>query len=93
MHHFYTLPKFRLSKGPFEYFESCSRNFALDLAGSGVNALCVHPGWLRTSMGGKYAPASVEEGVRGIIDNLLLKFSEEKHNGNLFDYHGEKVAW
>ena len=44
-------------------------------------------------MGGKHAPASVEEGVRGIIDNLLLKFSEEKHNGNLFDYHGEKVAW
>ena len=69
-----------------------TRNLAVDLAG-GANAVCVHPGWLRTGMGGKHAPASVEEGVRGIIDNLLLKFSEEKHNGNLFDYHGEKVAW
>ena len=70
-----------------------TKNFALDLAGGGINAICVHPGWLRTGMGGEHAPASVEEGVRGIIDNLLLNFSEERHNGNLFDYHGEKVAW
>ena len=70
-----------------------TKNVALDLAGSGINAICIHPGWLRTRMGGEHAHASVEEGVEGIIDNLLLNFSEEKHNGNLFDYHGEKVAW
>ena len=81
---------YRVSKAALHML---TRNFALDLAGSGTNAICVHPGWLRTRMGGEHAPASVEDGVRGIIDNLLLNFSEEKHNGNLFDYQGGKVAW
>ena len=70
-----------------------TRNFAVDLARSGANAICVHPGWLRTRMGGDHAPISVEDGVRGILDNLLLNYSEEKHNGNLFDYLGVKMQW
>ena len=70
-----------------------TKNFALDLAGSGVNVVGVHPGWLKTRMGGKMAPTSVEEGVGGILDNLMLGFDESKHNGNLFDYLGEKLPW
>ena len=81
---------YRVSKAALHML---TRNLALDLAGSGTNAICVHPGWLRTRMGGEHAPASVEDGVLGIIDNLLLNFSEEKHNGKLFDYLGEKVPW
>ena len=81
---------YRVSKAALHML---TKNFALDLAGSGTNAICVHPGWLRTRRGGEHAPASVEDGGRGIIDNLLLNFCEEKHNGNLFDYQGGKVAW
>ena len=70
-----------------------TRNFAVDLARDGVNAICIHPGWLRTRMGGDHASDSVEDGVRGILDNLLLNYSEEKHNGNFYDYLGVKVQW
>ena len=30
-----------------------TKNFALDLAKDGVNVIGVHPGWLKTRMGGK----------------------------------------
>lgn len=53
----------------------------------------MHPGWLKTRMGGKMAPTGVEEGVGGILDNLVLGFDEARHNGNLFDYLGEKLPW
>lgn len=48
-----------------------------------VNAIC--PGWVRTSMGGKSAPKSVEEGADGVIwaalearQNLTGKFFKNK---------------
>ncbi len=70
-----------------------TRNLSVDLAPSGVNAICVHPGWLRTDMGGQSAPTSVEEGVAGIVENLLVGYKEEVHNGNFYDYQGNRVQW
>lgn len=70
-----------------------TRNMSVDLSGSNINAVSVHPGWLRTGMGGQGAPTSVEEGVTGIIDNLLVAYNEKKHNGNFYDYQGKIVSW
>jgi len=70
-----------------------TKNFALDLAKDGINVIGVHPGWLKTRMGGKMAPTTVEEGVAGMIDNLMLGFDEARHNGNLFDYLGKELEW
>ena len=39
------------------------------------------------------APTTVEEGVAGMIDNLMLGFEEARHNGNLFDYQGKELEW
>ena len=39
-----------------------TKNFALDLAKDGINVIGVHPGWLKTRMGGK---------VRAMLELLL----------------------
>jgi NAD(P)-dependent dehydrogenase (short-subunit alcohol dehydrogenase family) len=49
-----------------------TRILARELSGSerAVNAVC--PGWVRTDMGGRSAPRTVEEGARGIVAAALL---------------------
>jgi NAD(P)-dependent dehydrogenase (short-subunit alcohol dehydrogenase family) len=51
----------------------------------------LHPGWVRTDMGGPNAPISVEESVgsmRRVIDTLSIKDS-----GMFWNQAGEKLAW
>ncbi len=63
----------------------------LEPAHQKLTVLSVHPGWVRTDMGGPEATLSVEDSVRGIADQL------EKHAGKaghtFIDYTGETLPW
>lgn len=51
----------------------------------------MHPGWVRTDMGGANAPVSVEESVQGmrrVIDTLSVKDS-----GTFRNHTGEALPW
>ncbi|KAG2392035.1 hypothetical protein C9374_013520 [Naegleria lovaniensis] len=56
-----------------------------------VYALSIHPGWLKTDMGGEEAPESVSNGVSGII-NVIEKFNPETQNGAFIQYNGQPLA-
>lgn len=49
----------------------------------------VHPGWVRTDMGGREAPLNPEESAKGIID-LSEKVNE---TGKFYDYKGREIEW
>jgi len=49
----------------------------------------VHPGWVRTDMGGSEAPLTPEESAKGIID-LSEKVNE---TGKFYDYKGREIKW
>ena len=57
---------------------------------SGVTVLSLHPGWVRTDMGGPEAPLSVEDSTRGLADVL-----EKRHGRDHFylDYQGQTIPW
>lgn len=68
-----------------------SRNLAIDLRGEGISVAMVHPGWVRTDMGGPNAPVGIEESVAGVlwvIDNLTLE-----RTGRFWDYRGSDLPW
>jgi len=57
----------------------------------GVLAVVVHPGWVRTDMGGPEASLSVEESVTGVRD-LIAGLTEEQH-GRFWDWDGSERPW
>lgn len=56
----------------------------------GVAVLCLHPGWVRTDMGGPEAPLETDVSVRGLVDVL-----EAKHDPThrFLDYTGREIPW
>ena len=68
-----------------------TRSLAVDLASRGVTAIVLHPGWVRTEMGGAAAPLTVEDsvtGLRGVLDSVGLEDS-----GRFFAHDGAEVPW
>jgi len=68
-----------------------TRMLAGDLRGYGIIVVSVHPGWVRTDMGGPGAPVTPEESVRGlirVIENLKIEDS-----GSFIEYTGNKLNW
>ncbi len=81
-------PSYGISKAALNMV---SRMIGLALAGSGVRTVTLHPGWVRTDMGGANAPLAPEQSIRGmlsVIDQLPANSA-----GNFFDYRGEPLPW
>lgn len=60
-------------------------------ADRGLIAVVLHPGWVRTDMGGISAPLTVEESVTG-IRNLVAGLTETEH-GRFWTWDGREHPW
>ena len=68
-----------------------ARGIANDLKSRGIIAVTLHPGWVKTRMGGSSAPLTVEQSVAGqqrLFDKLTLADS-----GRFFNYDGKELPW
>ncbi len=68
-----------------------TRSLALDLKDRGITAVVLHPGWVKTSMGGASAPLSVEQSVSGL--RRVLASLDIARSGRFFAYDGEEIPW
>jgi NAD(P)-dependent dehydrogenase (short-subunit alcohol dehydrogenase family) len=67
------------------------RRLAPNWAERGVVAIVLHPGWVRTDMGGSSATLSVEESVAGIRE--LVGRLSETHHGRFWTWDGREHPW
>jgi NAD(P)-dependent dehydrogenase (short-subunit alcohol dehydrogenase family) len=67
------------------------RNLSLELGPQNVICLALHPGWVRTDMGGSNADVSAEESVSGLIRTILRAAPPD--NGKFFDYKGDRLKF
>lgn len=67
------------------------RNLALELREDGIPAIVIHPGWVRTDMGGKSAPLSIEESVSAMVSTIGGLTPER--TGMFLDRNGEPLPW
>jgi NAD(P)-dependent dehydrogenase (short-subunit alcohol dehydrogenase family) len=64
---------------------------AHELQPRGIGVLLLHPGWVRTRMGGSSAPISPEESVRGML--ALVDRYEPSLSGGFFRFDGARMPW
>jgi NAD(P)-dependent dehydrogenase (short-subunit alcohol dehydrogenase family) len=64
---------------------------ALELGQEGFICVAMHPGWVKTRMGGPDADIDVERSVSGLLDVIAGLGSED--NGLFYDYQGEAIPW
>ncbi len=66
-------------------------NQARDLAGDGITVLALHPGWVRTDMGGETAPLSARMSVASM--RQVIASASSAMSGGFFDRNGKPLPW
>lgn len=79
---------YRTAKAAVSMLTRCQ---AVDLKERGIVSVVLHPGWVRTRMGGDQAPLNTGESARGLVKVLTgLTMSD---SGRFFNYRGEELPW
>ena len=68
-----------------------SVSMARDLAEDGIAVVALHPGWVRTDMGGPNALIDVETSAMGI--KSVLDRVGPSESGRFFDFLGNELPW
>jgi len=79
---------YRASKAAANKVMQC---LATDLAAESIAVAALHPGWVRTDMGGPGADIAVEEsasGVKAVMDRLTLETT-----GRFWAWDGRELPW
>tara|TARA_A100001037_G_scaffold304877_1_gene343150 strand:+ start:834 stop:1499 length:666 start_codon:yes stop_codon:yes gene_type:complete len=82
------MPIYRSSKAALN---QAVRSVAPELRSKGITSLLIHPGWVRTDMGGPNAAIDAQTSVRGMretIEGLTLAMA-----GTYVNYDGNPIPW
>ncbi|WP_270373783.1 SDR family oxidoreductase [Marinicauda sp. Alg238-R41] len=67
------------------------KSLSVDLKDKGVIVLILHPGWVRTDMGGDQGLLTVEECVEGQLD--LIARANPAMSGRFYHVNGQDLPW
>uniref|UniRef100_A0A1B0FM00 Uncharacterized protein n=1 Tax=Glossina morsitans morsitans TaxID=37546 RepID=A0A1B0FM00_GLOMM len=70
---------------------AATKSLSIDLLADKILCVALHPGWVRTDLGGSRAPLEVDETMTKLIDTVLQL--NATHNGGFYQYDGEKLPW
>ena len=79
---------YRMSKAALNM---AGRNLHIEMKEHNTIIVQIHPGWVRTDMGGMNAAISTEESTKGIINSI--ENLTPNQSGTFFDYKGDQIPW
>jgi NAD(P)-dependent dehydrogenase (short-subunit alcohol dehydrogenase family) len=77
---------YRISKAALNMF---TKSFSIDYPK--ITCISLHPGWVRTDMGGADAALLPRESARGLF-KLIIEAKNE-NSGRMYDYSGKEIPW
>ncbi|XP_028664718.1 C-factor [Erpetoichthys calabaricus] len=79
---------YRISKAALNMLTRC---LSLDLQKENILCVAIHPGWVKTDMGGTQAPLEVSDSIQGML--RVLSSLTEKNTGQFLDWQGQQLPW
>ena len=70
---------------------SVIRTASLEWGPKGVNCISLHPGWVKTDMGGSGADIGPAVSIAGM--RKVIGAANTNSNGKFFDYTGKELSW
>ena len=67
------------------------KSLSIDLKPLGISVISLHPGWVRTDMGGPNALISVDQSIDGMMS--VISSTNIKNSGQFLNYDGNKIPW
>jgi len=67
------------------------RSMAIDLKRLGIIAVALHPGWVKTDMGGPRASLDVVTSVKGL--RRVIAGLKRDDSGRFLDNEGQEISW
>lgn len=79
---------YRASKAMLNMFV---KNLSIDLKPRNITVIALHPGWVKTRMGGPDAALSVVDSVAG--QQKIFETVDLENTGSFINYDGQKLEW
>ncbi|XP_033229531.1 C-factor [Belonocnema kinseyi] len=70
---------------------AATKSMSVDLKEFGILAVCMHPGWVKTEMGGPKAPLEIDTSVENILTTLQNLTAEK--TGSFIQHDGTALPW
>ena len=70
---------------------SVVKSLSVDLENEGITVTLIHPGWVKTDMGGPNAHIDKDTSVRGMIE--VISNLDISSTGNFYNYDGSIIPW
>jgi NAD(P)-dependent dehydrogenase (short-subunit alcohol dehydrogenase family) len=79
---------YRLSKAALNML---TKNQSIAYQRYGITVVCLHPGWVRTDMGGPEAPVTVDEAVPRLVE--IIEGISASRSGEFISYDGQVIPY
>lgn len=79
----------------FDFLQSAlnaaTKSMSIDFKDSKILCVSMHPGWVKTDMGGKQAPLDIDTSCKTMVNTVIGL--NESNNGTFLQYDGKSLPW
>lgn len=70
---------------------AATKSMSVDFKDLKILCVSLHPGWVKTDMGGRNAPLDVDSSCKKMINTVMAL--NESNNGTFLQFDGKPLPW